>query len=271
MSDDQKLGLIAPPAGFVSAFAPASEVVPLLDWDTIHKIAKSGTMDGHKKYGTEFVMYQRHNNCASAAADTIVMKTIFDRSGVFVKLSDTYTYSWINGGRDQGSMLSDACGSIQEHGVCLSESCGPDAIYRKQYDTAKADAEAARFKVAECYAIRRGGNEDTMWRQFWSSLCAGFKVGVAVQVGGRFDRLDNNGICGVDGGQGNHAVHSDGIAWAGGQLVATSGNSWSTSFGMKGRMNLIQKHFEDTIGIHEHYAVRTAIDDPQSPMPKIHG
>ena len=67
MTEERKLGLIKPPAGFVSAFAPASEVVPVLDWATIQRIAKSGKMDGHKKYGTEFVSHQRHNNCASAA------------------------------------------------------------------------------------------------------------------------------------------------------------------------------------------------------------
>lgn len=267
MTAERKLGLIKPPAGFVSAFSPASDVVPVLDWPTINLVAKNGKMDGHKRYGPEFVPYQRHNNCASAAADTIVMKTIYDRSGVFVKLSDTYTYSWINGGRDQGSMLADACESIQEHGVCLAESCGPDAIYRRQYDTAKADAEAARFKAAECYAIRRQSDIDEMWRQFWSALCVGFKIGVAVEVGARFENLDSNGICGVDRGQGNHAVHADGIAWAGGQLVATCGNSWGTTFGMQGRMNLIQQHFAETIGVHEHYAVRTAIDDPHAPFP----
>lgn len=268
MTDERKLGLIAPPAGFLSSFPSAAENIPALSWAEIEAVAKSGKMDGNKKYDERFVMYQRHNNCASASADTIVAKTIFDRSGEFVKLSDTYTYSWINGGHDQGSMLADACDSIQEHGVCLAESCGPDAIYRRLYDTKKADAEAARFKVRECYAIRTDVADDLMWRTFWTALCLGFKVGVAVQVGGRFDHLDSDGVCGVDGGQGNHAVHSDGIKWAG-RLLATSGNTWGTTWGMHGRMNLRQEHFEQTIGVHEHYAVRTAIDDPLHPMPKL--
>lgn len=268
MSSEHKLGLIAPPAGFVSAFPAAADKIPLLTWDQIEECAKSGTMDGHKKYGEQFVKRQQHNNCAGASAATMVMKTIYDRSGEFVNLSETYTYSRINGGHDSGSQLSEACDSIQNDGCCLHGTCGPDDIFRGRYDAKKADAEAARFRVAECYAIRTNVAEDTMWRAFWSALCLGFKVGVAIQAGGRFDQLDSHGICGVDGGQGNHAVHSDGIAWAGGQLVATSGNTWGT-WGMRGRMNLIQKHFENTIGVHEHYAVRTAIDDPNNPMPSL--
>lgn len=264
---DHKLGLILPPPGFVSAFPSAADVVPLLSWDEITAVAKGGLMDGRKKYDERFVMYQRHNNCASAAADTILAKTIFDRTGQFVKLSDTYTYSWINGGHDNGSMLADAADSIQEHGVCLAEHCGPDAIYRRQYDTATADKEAGRFKAREVYAIRSTGSDDEDWRRFWSALCVGFKVAVAVQVGNHFDSSDSAGICGVDNGGGNHAVHSDGIAFESGKLVATSGNTWSTSWHQRGRMLLTQKHFEQCFSQHEFYAVRTSIDDPNQSIP----
>lgn len=266
---ERKLGLIAPPAGFVSAFPSAAEKIPALSWDEIKDVAKSGVMDGHKKYDEQFVMAQRHNNCAGASASTMVAKTIFDRSGTFVKLSDSFVYSLINQGRDNGSKLADACDVIQQNGVCLAETCGPDAIFRKQYNTAKADAEAARFKVLECYAIRTDVDEDVMWRTFWTALCLGFKVGVAVQAGNSFDDVDGDGVCGVDRGGGNHAIHSDGIKLIGGKLIATSGNTWGLGFAMRGRMNLTQKHFEQTIGVHEHYAIRSAIDDPTETMPKI--
>lgn len=268
MTEERLLGLIEPPAGFVSSFPSASTYLPLLDWDEIHAIAKSGTMDGHKKYDARFICRQRHNNCAGASARTMVMKTIYDTRGECVNLSDTFTYSLINGGRDQGSMLADACSSIQNRGVCLAESCGPDAIYRSQYQSAKADLEAKRFRVAECYAIRDTGDEQT-WLMLWSALALGWKVGVAVQAGGKFDDLDSNGICGVDRGRGNHAVHSDGLIEIGGKLIATSANTWGTSFGMSGRMNLRQEHFAETIGVHEHYVIRTALDDPKTTIPVL--
>ncbi len=269
MSDDRKLGLIAPPEGFVSAFPLAADRIPVLSWEQIKDAAKSGEMDGSKKYGEQFVMHQQHNNCAGASATTTVMKTIFDRSGVFRKLSETYTYSLINGGRDSGSMLADACESIQRNGCCLVETCGPNAIFRNMYDTSRADKEAARFRVQECYSVRFTGDEDLMWRTFWSGLALGFKAGVAIQAGSRFDRVDSYGVAGLDNGGGNHAVHADGLAWINGELVATSGNTWGVSWGMRGRMNLRQAHFEQTIRVHEHYLIRTAIDDPNEPMPRL--
>ena len=262
-------GLIAPPAGFVSVFPSLSANLPLLEWDQIRAIAKSGTMDGRKKYDQRFVEAQRHNNCAGASAAVLVMKTIYDTRGEFVRLSNTFTYSLINGGRDQGSMLADACRMIQDVGVCTPQICGPDDIYPAQYDKKKAHEEAKRFRVAECYAIRGGGDRDLMWRTFWSALALGWKIGVAVQAGGRFDRLDSNGICGVDNGGGNHAVHVDGLVEIGGDLIATGGNTWPLSWGINGRMNMRQEHFVQTIGTHEFFAARTAVDDTHKPIPVL--
>lgn len=264
-----KRGLIAPPDGFVSSFPAFASSVPLLEWDQIRAIAKSGTMDGRKKYDQRFVEAQRHNNCAGASAAVLVAKTIFDTRGEFVRLSNTFTYSLINGGRDQGSMLADACVSIQRDGVCTPQVCGPDDIYPAQYDKKKAHEEAKRFRVAECYAIRAGGDRDLMWRSFWSALALGWKVGVAVQAERNFDRLDKNGISGVDDGRGQHAVHADGIIEIGGDLIATAGNTWPLSWGINGRMNLRQQHFEQTIGTHEFFAARTAVDDPQKAIPVL--
>lgn len=270
MSDEIcKRGLIAPPVGFVSSFRPLSANIPLLEWDQIRAIAKSGTMDGRKKYDQRFVTVQRHNNCAGASAAVLVMKTIYDTRGEFVQLSNTFTYSLINGGRDQGSMLADACQSIQDVGVCTPQIVGPDDIYPAQYDKRKAHEEAKRFCVAECYAIRGGGDRDLLWRTFWSALALGWKIGVAVEAGGRFDRLDSNGICGVDNGGGNHAVHADGLVEIGGDLIATGGNTWPLSWGINGRMNMRQEHFEQTVGVHEFYAVRTAVDDPLKAIPVL--
>lgn len=262
-------GLIAPPRGFVSSFPPllGAPGVPLLSWDEIEAVAKSGKMDGHKRYGSKFCISQKHSNCASASGRNILCKTIYDRTNMIVNLSDCFLYSLVNSGRDEGAMLADVMLELERSGICLMSTCGQDDIFRNRYDTRKADEEAKRFRAQECYAIRASNDTETTQRSFWSALCLGFKVGVAVQAGSRFDRLDSNGICGVDGGGGNHAVTSDGIAWAGGQIVATSENSWGLGWGANGRMNLIWKHFVQTCAIHEFYAARSATDDPLSENP----
>ena len=205
-------GLLPPPPGFVSDCPPlvgAGSPVRLLTWDTIRRVAASGKLDGVARYGRLFHDVQRHNNCAGNSASCILAKAIYDQRGDKVVLSGTYTYSLINGGHDSGAMLADAMRSIERDGVPLAKTVGSDAIFPHLYDRHKAAAEAQRFKARECYAIRPRDftDADELQRAVWTALALGFKVGVAIQAGSRFDQLDRYGICGVDSGAGNHAVH----------------------------------------------------------------
>lgn len=266
-------GLIAPPSGFVSdcrSLLGAHSPAKLLTWDAIRKIAASGKRDGNFIYGTAFHVVQRHNNCAGASASRIVAKSIYDRSNSVVMLSDTYTYSLINGGHDNGSMLADAMQSIERDGVALATTVGPDAIFQRQYDYLRAREEAKRFRAAECYAIRPRdfSSLDDLQRAFWSALAQGFKVGVAVQAGANFDQVKAYGrVPGVDDGPGNHAVHCDGLTSVDGVLYATTENTWPMSLPNGSRIHLRWEHLKQTIGVHEFYAVRSAIDDPQGVNP----
>lgn len=265
-------GLLPPPPGFVSDCPPlvgAGSPVRLLTWDTIRRVAASGKLDGVARYGRLFHDVQRHNNCAGNSASCILAKAIYDQRGDKVVLSGTYTYSLINGGHDSGAMLADAMRSIERDGVPLAKTVGRDDIFPHLYDRHKAAAEAQRFKARECYAIRPRDftDADELQRAVWTALALGFKVGVAIQAGSRFDQLDRYGICGVDDGQGNHAVHADGIVMANGVLVATSENTWPLSWGDNGRMKLRWEHFRQTIGIHEFYAIRDVTDDPLGSKP----
>jgi hypothetical protein len=267
-------GLIEPPVGFVSSLPPLlgdGSPVTLLDWDEIEDVARSGRLDGRKKYGTRFHTEQRHNNCAGASASCVLAKAIYDQRGEVVPLSNSYTYSRINQGRDAGAMLADAMRDIEARGVCKAETCGPDAIFPSQYNRQKADAEATRFRARECYAIRPRDfdSTDELKRAFWSALCLGFKAGIAIQAGDSFDTRQANGISGVDRGNGNHAVHCDGIVWIDRKPVATGQNTWFGTWNGDGRMLMEWAHFDQTIGVHEFYAVRTAIDDPQGQNPRL--
>lgn len=267
------MGLLLPPPGFVSTMAEPP--FPLMTWDEIADIAKTGRMDGRQKYDPKtFAVMQRHNNCAGASASKIVMKTVFDTRGVLVKLSDCFTYSLINGGRDQGAHLDAAMLSIQRDGVPFAATVGPNDIYPSQYDRAKATKEAQRFRVAEGYVIRNGGDLDTTQRTLFTGLVLGFKAGVAVHVGSNFDDLDSDGVAGGDNGYGNHAVHADGVVWLnrGSKpidcLAGTGDNTWGLSYGDQGRMLLMWKrHFGQTYMNHSFYLIRTALDDSETPLP----
>ena len=63
------------------------------------------------------------------------------------EFSPDYTYSLCNGGRDEGSMPDELLDALTLRGTCLRSTVGHGQIYRGSYDTAKADAEAARFKA----------------------------------------------------------------------------------------------------------------------------
>lgn len=268
-------GLMLPPSNWLGSMAPpllgTGSPVELLPWSTIRAIALDGKHNGAERYGLRFHTVQRHNNCAGAAASKIVAKTIYDARGAILSLSDTYTYSLINGGRDQGSMLSDAMNAIESNGVCLAETCGPESIYPRQYDKRQAADEAERFRVTECYAIRRRdfANDDELQRALWTALCLGFKVGIACQCGNNFDTVNADGVPGVDRGYGNHALHADGIAFVGGGIVATVENTWPLSYRNGGRINLRWQHFAETVGVHEFYAARGARGDTKDERPKV--
>lgn len=276
MSELQKLkGLLLPPANWPGSKAPplvgAGSPVKVLSWDEIRRVALSGKMDGRKRYGLKFHTVQRHNNCAGAAASKVVAKSIYDARGDVLQLSDSFVYSLVNGGRDQGSMLSDAMEAIETVGNCLMSTCGPDAIFPHQYDKLKANAEAERFRVTECYAIRPRdfGSKDELQRAFWSALCYGYKCEVAIQAGSRFDSVNSWGVPGIDNGAGNHAIHCCGIAIVGSEIVATAENTWPLSLANGGRIQLRWSHFEQTIGVHEFFAARGVRGDTKDDRPKV--
>lgn len=272
-------GLIEPESGWQGSSHPAllsaagAGGVELMGWDEIKEVAASGELDGRKRYGSSRVIRQLLNNCADASATRALEKAIYDsRGGKFVKLSPCYVYSLVNDGRDQGAMLYRVMEKIQTVGTCLETTVGPDVWHPSQYDQKAAKAEAARFKALECYAIRPRdfATRDDMWRGLFTALCRSFKLCVAIQAGRNFDRIDDEGICGVDNGRGNHAVHVDGIAMASeGDIVGTSENTWGVQWGRQGRMLLTTEHFEDTIGTHEFYAIRSVQPDPMDGRPKV--
>lgn len=255
----RKLGCLLPPAGRVCALPVFEDAAPQLTDAEIESIARSGVMDGRKKFDSSWIKDQKsHGSCNGFAGAEALSRARVRRGLERVDLSGAYLYSLINGGSDNGSMLVDGMEAIQ-HGLATEATVGWDAIYPNRYDTAKAKAESDRFKAFECYQVRT-------LKGYWSALALGWDTVVAVHVGNRFMSLDSNGIAGVDSGPGNHAVCVDGLIWVNG-LTGTGANSWNLTYGAQGRMNLVEDHFRQTFPNHGFYAIRSTMDDPQGKNP----
>lgn len=255
----RKLGTLKPDAGFVSSMPVFESRVEPLDESTLVRIAKSNTATGRTMFDSSFIQDQgQYGSCNGFAAAAALTRARIRRGLKRKTLSGSYLYSLINGGRDNGSMLDDGMRVLQSRGCATIETVKPSQIYPSKYDRSKADREAAKHKAFECYQI---GTRDGLW----TALALGFDVVVAVHAGNSFSSIDRNGIAGINNGGGNHAVMCDGLLYAGGEIVADGVNSWGTRWGDRGRMLLRWKHFEQTIGVHSFYAIRSSTDGEDGP------
>jgi hypothetical protein len=255
-------GMLTPPAGLV-CFAPLFEDrVPTLTKTEIEDIAKGGSADGRNLFPRrEWVTDQKsHGSCNGFAGAGALTAARVRRGLEKVVLSGAYLYSLINRGRDQGSLLNEGMKALQENGCATADTVPWNAIYPRQ-QRPEAVAEARRFKAFECYKV---GTEIGLW----SALALGFDCVVAVHAGNNFMRLDANEVAGGDRGPGNHAVRADGIAWANGVPAATHIGSWNVGYGKDGGSLLTwDRHFKNTFGQHDFYAVRSTSDDPNGDNP----
>lgn len=253
--ETQSLGLIAHPCGRHSLCAVYEDHVE--PWDEATLIAWARKYGGRraKAFDSSWVENQgSHGSCAGYAAASCLSKARVLRGLSRVDLSGAYLYSRCNGGHDSGSMLHDHMEAIAKFGACAETTVGVNQIYRSQYDTHKADAEAAKFKAWEPFAVQsRLG--------FFTALANGFPVECAVHVGGGFDRLDGNGFPTGGSGFGNHAVHCDDLVLIDGNLAACGQNSWGTSWGRSGRMMLdFERHLSKPWENHLAFAIRSTLD-----------
>jgi hypothetical protein len=228
----------------------AAPVIEPKDWVEI---------DRRSDFGDDYILDQKsHGSCTGFGSAGALMRARTLEGMPFVRLSGAYTYAWINGGRDDGAIISDTLVSLQQHGTCPEAECPWDRIYRSQIP-ASADGSAQRFRILEAYRVDH-------FDELVSGLQLGF-VGVgAVQVGNRFTDLDADGVAGLDRGPGNHAVCFDGVRrLASGEWVIDLPNSWGLAFGIRGRCYVTQRHID---GVEQDcYLIRAATGDPQDMPP----
>lgn len=230
-------------------FKDVAPVIPSAKWEEI---------DSRGMFPPEWILDQDgHGSCVGFSSAGALMRSIRRQGRDLVRLSGTDVYCRINGGRDQGAIITDAVKAVQE-GVCLESQMPPSKIWERDV-TPEAKATRAKYRALECYIAET-------FQEIGSAIQMGFIPIFAVMVGSNFTHLDGDGIAGFSNGPGNHAVHADGLRkLPSGIWVLDMPNSWGVSFGQKGRCFLTQRHVESVQ--QDCYVIRAAMEDPDSGPP----
>lgn len=248
--EERRLGSLMNPEGFVSAYPMFESVYEMWTDEQIRRvITDPNRVPSRKLFGREWMQNQKtHGSCNGYALGGGLSKARF-RRGIQDKLllSGAFPYSLMNGNRDNGSALSDGLKIIELYGSPPETLVPWNMIYARQ-QPANAKAEAAKHKGLICYAA------GTL-QGLRTGLAKGFVAIVAVHAGGNFQRLNSQGIAGVDSGGGNHAVHVDDLCVVGGTEVFDMANSWGLGYGTEGRAYLPKESFSQTFARHTFYLI----------------
>jgi hypothetical protein len=190
------------------------------------------------------------------------------RAGLrYEPLSAWYVYAILCGGWDTGSTISGAMELISK-GVAPESAVEYGVINpRKLTDAARSTAPRFRAEIASACTTFDEVMSAVQLRKFGN---------FAVRVGGNFDSLDDDGVCGYSGGYGNHAV-----TFGFGAKRCTQGrykgewafkalNSWDTEFGQQGYFWVVAKHIDNQAGF-DAYVVESVEEDPEDVAPVVRG
>lgn len=174
------------------------------------------------------------------------------------QLSAWFCYSQINGGMDNGAVVSDALQSLKQTGTCLDSSV-KYATYIKSQISQSAYTEAERFKVKEGYQL-------TTFDELASAIQLGFTISFGICIGGRFSP-NSDGIIPQWNGQntGGHCMAGLGLKQINGKWYVKVANSWGTNWGKGGWCFMDESYFTGQRYGLDAFAIEAAAHDPQDP------
>lgn len=248
--EERRCGSLPTPEGLTCAFPTFESTFEVWDDQQIRRvITDPDRVPSRVLFGPEWNQNQRSHGSCNGFAEANVYGKARRLRGIMDKrlFSGAFAYSLMNGGRDQGSVLEHGMRNLPIHGVCYAETVPWNQIYPHQ-QPAHAKAEALKhrglvvFKAETLQGLRTG-------------LAKRMPAVIAVHAGRNFQRLNSQGIAGVDSGGGNHSVHADDLCIIGGQEVFDHENSWGLGYGTNGRSYLTTEHFAQTFRNHTFYLV----------------
>lgn len=198
--------------------------------------------DNRSIFDSRFLVNQHQcSGCTGFSDACAEMKVQYMSSGNLVVFSGAFVYAQINGGRDDGSVITDAMVANQQVGqIPLSMFDIPNLEFRgRPQDLSQFTAQAAPYKAT--FDLTVGD-----WLEAMTAIQMGFVVQLPIQVGSNFESFDQYGACGFSNGSGNHSVHVDGaILLPNGMWALTMMNSWGAwGPNRDGRCLLYQKHVD---------------------------
>lgn len=214
------------------SYAANNPVFPEKEWPNI---------DRRNLFGAaEWVLNQGQvGSCVAQSWCNAFRKLRFLSGMEDVKFGPGYTYAKINGGRDEGAIISHGINALTKFGACPFDVVGQSPYFENQMPK-NARTAAEPFKLQDAYRC-------DSWEELGSALATGEYLAVfGVMVGNTFGRFDKHGVCGHDPGPGNHALHADGmkVLENDGRRVLDVPNSWGYQWGpfKNGRCYLDREH-----------------------------
>lgn len=231
--------------------APGARVIPRDQWKPI---------DRRSLFPTSWILDQGDvGSCVGNGAASALRKTRLLAGQTDVELSPGCLYAQINGGRDNGAVISDALTALQQTGTVSYATVGEQPYYLPQLP-ADWQKEASRFRIGQAYHCQT-------FDEIGSALQLGFIVVYGIMVGENFQNFDQYGVAGVSSGPGNHCMHADGmVQLPDGRWVPDNVNSWRGTWGPfgNGRCYLCEDHF-----LHgdqpDAFAIQAPTGDPREP------
>lgn len=171
--------------------------------------------------------------------------------------SATYIYAQINGGRDQGAMVSDALTALKTYGTCFMSEVGEDIVLRNQIP-ATANETAKRFKVFEAYKINN-------FEELGSAIQRGLVVVSGFAVGNNFSQISSEGVAPLPNSvAGGHCTAQIGMKKSSsGDWIIESQNSWG-NWALGGYYYMQRGAWNPMYGFpFDAFAIGGVLDDPQ--------
>lgn len=241
--------LAAKPMCGLPEFEAANQVLPESEWREIDL----------SHYGVPILDQAMTSSCVGHAADSAVEIAWAQAGKPLKRFSPYFIYGNINGGRDQGAIISDAMESLLADGVAPLETMPRGVMYRNQFPTAAVMA-AKRFRATKAWVCRT-------WEAICTSITLGRPTPLGILVGQNFPNLDSDGVAPLpNGGGGGHAILGLGLRRhprRGWQIKIQ--NSWSARFGMGGFCYITRNHFQYMMI--DAFSLVATMDDPMDDTP----
>lgn len=252
-------GLLVPEVKTLK-FPTLAEEIPLLTFEQARNICESEDyVFGEQLFDESWAKFQNgYGSCAGWGGATALSKARIMQGQPRQDLSGDYAYSHTNGGSDRGSMLDDNMEALLKWGCATAETVPLGKIYRHLYDQRIADAEAARFRGHELFALPDKQSMVT-------ALALRWPVVVAIHVTSRWRSFDRHNMLAPARGRGNHCEHCDHLAWDAqrGDFKMRKDTSHGVDYGIGGKCwTNWDDHYATPSRYHVFYAVPSAIMDP---------